>query len=174
MNIEYNNTGRVRVCVCAPEIWSWLVCLTVRVCASDSKCTLPSDIFQAHWSMPTTNGHRQTWSGKAPGPSFLPLFHHPSSIPGVSDGWTDSPAKDRAPLPHAHTQIRSPVWLMDVGALQLTLCCDKQQMFSNNVYRLGLHLQMTHTCFQSNRPREAIHPPCSGWPLHHCISPTMH
>lgn len=55
------------------------------------------------------------------------------------------------------------------GPLQLTPCCDKQQMFSNNVYRPGLHLQMTHTCFQSNRPREAIHPQSSGWPLHRRI-----
>ncbi|KAK5904349.1 hypothetical protein CesoFtcFv8_005924 [Champsocephalus esox] len=38
----------------------------------------------------------------------------------------------------------SPVWLMDGGPLLLALCCDKQQMFSNNVYRPGLHLQMTH------------------------------
>lgn len=52
--------------------------------------------------------------------------------------------------------------LMDSGALPFALCCDKQQMFSNNVYRLGLHLLMTHTCFQSQRPRGTIHPP-SFW-----------
>ncbi|CAB1455805.1 unnamed protein product [Pleuronectes platessa] len=56
------------------------------------------------------------------------------------------------------TTAHSPVWLMDGGPLRLAPCCDRQQMFSNNVYRPGLHLRMTHTCFQSNRPREAIHP----------------
>lgn len=115
---------------------------------------------------------QSAWTG------LPPPFHHPSSIPRVSDGWAGSPAKDRAPLPlsytRTHRQIQSPVWLMDVGALQLALCCDKQQMFSNNVYRLGLHPQMTHTCFQSNRPREAIHLLCSGWPPPHCISPCIH
>ena len=142
------------------QVARWCVCVCVCV-----RGVSASGIFQVRWSVPSSIGRRRLWSSKGrqvPGPNMHPTY--PAS-PGVSDGWTGPPSEDGAP--HTH----SPVRLMDGGLLQLAPCCDKQQMFTNNVYRPGLHLQMTHTCFQSNRPREAIHPQSSGWSLHRWISP---
>lgn len=48
------------------------------------------------------------------------------------------------------------------GPLQLTPCCDKQQMFSNNVYRPGLHLQ-THTHLFPVKQAQRGHPSTELW-----------
>lgn len=154
-------TGGVR-CVCAPALLCVCVCVwwvSVSERERERECALPEAFFKCAGAFSLLSAKGLAEAGRCLDQTCTP---YPAS-PGWVMGEKARQQRMEPPTP----TLRCGWWMG--GPLQLALCCDKQQMFSNNVYRPGLHLQMTHTCFQSNRPRETIHPQSPGWPLHHWI-----